>query len=57
MIDLVRILGMEEIAEGGETTEQAAQLRELGCRFALGHLFSKPLPTEGIGALPATDTL
>jgi len=54
VIDLARVLGMEEIAEGVETTEQAAHLRELGCRFAQGYLFSKLLPAEGIGALLTT---
>jgi len=54
VIDLARVLGMEEIAEGVETTEQATHLRELGCRFAQGYLYSKPLPAEGIGALLAT---
>ena len=54
VIDLARVLGMEEIAEGVETIEQAAYLRELGCRFAQGYLFSKPLPAEEIGALLAT---
>ncbi len=54
VIDLSRVLGMEEIAEGVETTEQATHLRELSCRFAQGYLYSKPLPAEGIGALLAT---
>jgi diguanylate cyclase (GGDEF)-like protein/PAS domain S-box-containing protein len=51
VIDLARVLGMEEIAEGVENAEQAACLLELGCRFAQGYLYSKPLPAEGIGAL------
>ncbi len=53
-IDLARVLGMEEIAEGVETAEQAAHLRKLDCRFGQGYLFSKPLPAEGMNALLAT---
>ncbi len=54
VIDLARVLGMGEIAEGIETAEQAACLRELGSRFAQGYLFSKPLPAQAAGALLAT---
>ncbi len=54
MVDLAHVLGMEAIAEGVESAEQAAQLRELECRFAQGYFFSYPLPAEGIGALLAT---
>ncbi len=54
VIDLARVLGMEEVAEGVETAEQAACLRELGCSFAQGYLFSKPLPAQAAGALLAT---
>ncbi len=54
VINLARVLGMQEIAEGVETAEQAAYLRELDCRFAQGYYFSKPLPAKEIGALLAT---
>ena len=54
-IPVARVLGMEEIAEGVETIEQAAHLRELGCRFAQGYLFSKPLPAEAVVTLLAAE--
>jgi EAL domain-containing protein (putative c-di-GMP-specific phosphodiesterase class I) len=54
VMDLARVLGLEEIAEGVETAGQAAHLQELGCRFAQGYHFSKALPAEGIEALLAT---
>jgi EAL domain-containing protein (putative c-di-GMP-specific phosphodiesterase class I) len=34
---------MGTVAEGIETTEQAAVVRELGCEKAQGYFFSKPL--------------
>jgi EAL domain-containing protein (putative c-di-GMP-specific phosphodiesterase class I) len=54
VIDMAHVLGMEVVAEGVENAEQAACLRKLGCRFAQGYLYSKPLPAEGIGALLVT---
>ncbi len=43
MIDLSHRLDMEVIAEGVETEEQFQHLKELGCDFIQGYLFSKPL--------------
>jgi len=51
MISLVRALRMEEIAEGVETAEQAARLREIGCKVAQGYYFSEPLPPQAASAL------
>ncbi|MBF0166515.1 MAG: PAS domain S-box protein [Alphaproteobacteria bacterium] len=37
-------LGMKIVAEGVETAEQYEVLRELGCHFAQGYYFSRPMP-------------
>ena len=42
IIHLGQGLGLEVIAEGVETTQQAERLLELGCRLAQGYLFGRP---------------
>jgi diguanylate cyclase (GGDEF)-like protein len=44
IIGIAHSMGMNVIAEGVETPEQLAKLRSLGCDFAQGFLFSKPVP-------------
>ena len=44
-------LALTAVAEGIETPEQAALLRDLGYRYAQGYLFSRPRPPEEVGAL------
>jgi diguanylate cyclase (GGDEF)-like protein/PAS domain S-box-containing protein len=55
MIELTHALGLRVIAEGVETSEQLAQLREMKCDFAQGYYFSEPLPSEELGDILAED--
>lgn len=43
-VELARALGLSETAEGVETEAQHAALLGLGCEFAQGYLYAKPLP-------------
>jgi diguanylate cyclase (GGDEF)-like protein len=51
VIDLAHAMGMQAIAEGVETTEQLARLRDIGCDQAQGYYFCKPLTSEATTAL------
>ena len=51
IIGLGRSLGMSTTAEGIETEEQLAAVREQGCNEVQGFLFSPPLPASSLGAL------
>ncbi|SFV02758.1 sensor domain-containing phosphodiesterase [Pseudoduganella namucuonensis] len=44
LIALARELGYEVVAEGVETAESLALIREWGCHVAQGYHFAKPLP-------------
>ncbi|MCT7990086.1 two-component system response regulator [Laspinema olomoucense] len=53
IIGIAHTMGMIAIAEGVETPIQLEKLRGLGCDFAQGYLFSKPLDPEAIAELLA----
>lgn len=46
LIALSQTIGLESTAQGIETAEQLEMVREMGCRFAQGYVFTKPLPPE-----------
>ena len=50
---LAQNLRLDVIAEGVETPEQLAQLRAIGCGYAQGYLFSRPLTADNVQRLLA----
>jgi diguanylate cyclase (GGDEF)-like protein/PAS domain S-box-containing protein len=49
VVALAAGLGLELVAEGIETEAQAEQLKALGCRFAQGFYFSRPMNAANAG--------
>jgi len=43
---MAKHLGIPVVAVGVESWQQLEKLRELGCSFAQGHLFSRPIPAS-----------
>jgi diguanylate cyclase (GGDEF)-like protein/PAS domain S-box-containing protein len=46
VLSLAEELELTVVAEGVESQRQQAELRELGCRFAQGFLYSRPVPPD-----------
>jgi len=53
IVGLARALSMEVVAEGVETGQQVAQLQQLGCDFAQGFFFSRPVAADVFGQMLA----
>ena len=45
-IEMVKMLDMEIVAEGAETTEQVEKLREMGVDFVQGFYYSRPISRD-----------
>ncbi|HEX8409595.1 MAG TPA: bifunctional diguanylate cyclase/phosphodiesterase [Thermoanaerobaculia bacterium] len=54
VINLSATLGLRVVAEGIETAGHLARLRELGCDYGQGYLFSKPVDAAAIETLLAS---
>ena len=46
MVEMAHRMNLSVVAEGVETQQQLSRLQEIGCDYAQGYLFSKPLPEE-----------
>jgi diguanylate cyclase (GGDEF)-like protein/PAS domain S-box-containing protein len=51
IISLANGLGLDVVAEGVESESQSTQLRDLGCQYGQGYLFSRPLRAEAAGKM------
>ena len=51
IIELGHDLGLDVVAEGVEAAEEAERLRELGCDFAQGYYYSRPVSADAAEAI------
>jgi PAS domain S-box/diguanylate cyclase (GGDEF) domain len=54
LISLGRAMNMKVVAEGVEEEAQSIRLKELGCDYAQGFFFSKPVPSDNVPKLIET---
>ena len=46
VIALAQVLKVSVVAEGVEEEQQSAELRAMGCNYAQGYLFARPMPVD-----------
>ncbi|MEM6849673.1 MAG: bifunctional diguanylate cyclase/phosphodiesterase [Pseudomonadota bacterium] len=51
IVGIARSMGLNLIAEGVETPEQQETLRDIGCRYVQGYLYSFPVPFAQFSAM------
>ncbi len=49
--NLAHVLGLSVIAEGVETSSQAEEVSAVGCQWAQGYFYARPMPAAAIAAL------
>jgi len=49
IVTLARVMNLEVVAEGVETTGQLSELLRQGCHSIQGYLFARPMPPERLG--------
>lgn len=57
LINIADVRGVDVVAKGVESREQAWRLAELGCRYGQGFFYSKPLGASGVLAVLRQGTL
>lgn len=55
VVNLAKWLNLSTVAEGVETKAQLERLRDVGCDYAQGYFFSRPLPIPEFEKLLATE--
>jgi EAL domain-containing protein (putative c-di-GMP-specific phosphodiesterase class I) len=48
LLTMTDALGLEVVAEGVEGPEHVARLRALGCRFAQGYHYARPMRADAL---------
>lgn len=55
IVSMARFMDLRIIAEGTETKEQVEFLQDIGCDYAQGYYFYRPMPTEALEKLLSQD--
>ena len=55
VVNLAKWLNLSTVAEGVETKAQLERLRDVGCDYAQGYYFSRPLPVQEFEKLLAAE--
>ena len=48
IVNMIKIINIPVICEGVETEEQKNLLIDIGCKYAQGYLFNRPIPKEEV---------